>query len=277
MLLRRPLGSIPTLCTFALAVGVAYLSSTAFLICVIGNSSTRQSSHRWQPATLRRASGNYNRQKLEEEASFTAGVVKSVQDLFKPKVEEPSQEELDARARREESSQATLEALRSLKLSVLAGTDDDGRPQRRAAPISVLQSQAKQSLVIFAAVNEQLLTDLVLSMRIAANDFAQRNLIVVPALVSLEQKLLIDLPEKLRNTKLMSQGSVAFPALTAEGAAAQWGSLLADEFREADEQGMGEQARRLGLALVLGRDGDLRRRGVGRPNWEVVFKEVDAQ
>ncbi|CAE8585016.1 unnamed protein product, partial [Polarella glacialis] len=88
-----------------------------------------------------RASGGYNKDKLEKEAFFTGDLFKSWQGLFKPKEVEMTEEELDAVAKREARSLAAEKALTSMKLNVLAGEDEEGVPLRRPAPIGILQTQ----------------------------------------------------------------------------------------------------------------------------------------
>jgi len=225
------------------------------------------------PPTARWAGGP-NRQRLEEEATAVDSFFRSVTDFFSPKPQEPTPEELEAAERRKEASLATEKALRPLKLSVLAGIDEEGAPLRRAAPIAVLQSQAKQSLAIFAATEEQALTDILLSLRISAREFAERNLLVVPVLVSLETKTLMELSPKIRASKLLNQGPVALPVAASEEDSSEWGTMFAREFFEAEDQGMGEQAEAQGLALLVRSSGEIVRRGVGRPDWQAVFSDL---
>lgn len=216
---------------------------------------------------------SYDRKKLNTEASFTEGLMRSWEGLFQPKEPELTPEELEAQERREASSEATAKALQSLKLSVQAGEDDEGMPIRRAAPISVLQSKAKQSIVLFAVPQgkERLITDVLLSMRIEAKEFSERNVLVVPAIVDVSAKKLVELPPNIRDAKLIRQGAIALPLNEAEDA---WGVTLAAEFEEAQLQGT-DEVLQIGLALILGRDGSILRRGFGRPSWKVVFSETD--
>lgn len=218
---------------------------------------------------------SYDRKKLNTEASFTEGLMRSWEGLFQPKEPELTPEELEAQERREASSEATAKALQSLKLSVQAGEDDEGMPIRRAAPISVLQSKAKQSIVLFAVPQgkERLITDVLLSMRIEAKDFSERNVLVVPAIVDVSAKKLVELPPNIRDAKLIRQGAIALP-LNEDSAEDAWGATLAAEFEEAQLQGT-DEVLQIGLALILGRDGSILRRGFGRPSWKVVFSETD--
>ncbi|CAE7703303.1 unnamed protein product [Symbiodinium pilosum] len=121
---------------------------------------------------------------------------------------------------------------------------------------------------------EQLITDVLLSMRIEAKEISERNLLLVPAIVDVSSKMLLEFPPNIRDAKLMRQKAVALP-VSSDGQAAAWGSLLAAEFEEADEQDIGQQVRDMGLALVVRSDGSIVRRGVGRPQWKVVFDETD--
>lgn len=215
-----------------------------------------------------------NLERLEQEAGAVDGFFRSVTDFFSPKPSKPTPEDIEEAQRREDASLTTQKALRPLKLSVLAGTDDEGAPIRRAAPIAILQSQADQSLAIFAAVSEQALTDVLLSMRINAREFAQRNVLIVPALVSLESRTLVELSPKLMTSKLLNQGAVALPAPLGELDGSTWGDLLAKEFEAADRQDVGALARSQGIALLVRKDGGIARRGVGRPDWQAVFRDL---
>jgi len=223
-----------------------------------------------------RASGGYNKDKLEKEAFFTGDLFKSWQGLFKPKEVEMTEEELDAVAKREARSLAAEKALTSMKLNVLAGEDEEGVPLRRPAPIGILQTQAQQDLVIFVTVEEKILTDVLLSMRIENKEFSERNVLVVPAFIDYGLTTLLELSPQIRKSKLMGQRSVASPAAASAEDAAVWGEFLAAEFKEADAQGLGDKAREQGLALVVRNTGEIVRRGLGRPNWKVVFSDLDS-
>eukprot|EP00933_Yihiella_yeosuensis_P074002 TRINITY_DN82818_c0_g1_i1.p1 TRINITY_DN82818_c0_g1~~TRINITY_DN82818_c0_g1_i1.p1 ORF type:complete len:291 (+),score=63.06 TRINITY_DN82818_c0_g1_i1:22-873(+) len=220
-----------------------------------------------------RGRGTYDKEKLENEATWAGDVMRGLSDFFNPKTKEEDPKEV---ARRVQSSESTEKAIQSLKVSVVAGTDEEGAPQRRDAPISILQSKAKQSLVIYAAVKEQLMTDLALSMRLAADQFNQRNILVIPVLYSVAEAKAIEMSSQVRGSKLMSQKSVALPSITSAEDAAAWGVAIDGEFKEAVAQGSDDKAELGGLVLIVSNDGTLLRRGVGRPNWEVVFRDVDA-
>mmetsp|Transcript_60587 Transcript_60587/g.113161 ORF Transcript_60587/g.113161 Transcript_60587/m.113161 type:complete len:280 (-) Transcript_60587:59-898(-) len=220
---------------------------------------------------------SYDKDKLMSEASFTEGAMRSFSDLFRPKEAEMTPEEVEEQLRQQASSAVTENAMQGLRLQVMSGEEDEeGLPIRRAAPISILQEKAKQSIVFFAVTKEkeQLITDVLLSMRIEAKDISERNLLLVPAIVDISSKMLLEYPPNIRDAKLMRQKSVALP-VSSDGQASAWGELLAAEFQEADEQDIGDQVRQSGLALVVKSDGSIVRRGVGRPQWKVVFADTD--
>eukprot|EP00931_Biecheleriopsis_adriatica_P009851 TRINITY_DN110943_c0_g1_i1.p1 TRINITY_DN110943_c0_g1~~TRINITY_DN110943_c0_g1_i1.p1 ORF type:complete len:294 (+),score=60.65 TRINITY_DN110943_c0_g1_i1:46-927(+) len=255
----------------AAALSCAWVEPARALLAgrCLGRSSRRRS--------LVGLRASYDRKKMMKEASFTEGLMRDFSKMFAPKAPEISPEDQEEEARREASCERVEEALKPLKLSVLAGEDSEGEPQRRAAPIRVLQSQAKQSLALFVVPQgrESLITDVLLSMRLEAKDLSERNLLVVLAIVDVEGKSVVEFPTQIRNSKLMRQPSIALPFGASEQESAAWGELLAAEFQEADEQGFGDKARETGLALVVTRDGEVARRGVGRPNWKVVFQDTD--
>lgn len=224
---------------------------------------------------LELAANQFDRERLEKESSWTGDVYKQFMNMFKPKEPELTQDQVAAAARREESAQSTQQTLQGLKLSVTAGQDEQDEPIRRTAPIGMLQSKAKQSLVILAVTDESQITDVLLSMRIEAKEFAGRNVLVVPALISVVSRQLVPLSPNLKNAKLMKQGGVALPVVDSVQDSSDWGELLATEIDEADKQGMGDEIRKVGLTLVVTRRGDVIRRGLGRPNWKVVFADID--
>jgi len=213
--------------------------------------------------------------RLEKEATVTDDFFRAVTNFFSPKPPEPDPEEVRLAQKRRESLAQMEKSLRPLKLSVNTGTDDDGQTVRRTAPISVLQTRGDQSMVIYAALNEEVITDVLLAMRIAAKEFSERNILVVPALVDTKSKELVELSPKLLATKLMQQQNVALPAAKNEQERYAWGSPLAAEFAEAVDQGMGQVAKDSGLALLVRRSGEVVRRAVGRPEWEKIFTELD--
>lgn len=214
------------------------------------------------------------RSKLEGEATAASDFFKSVVGFFGGGDDKPTEEQIAAEEKRKEVSLRHEEELKSLRLAVVAGTDDDGAPQRRPAPIGILQEQAKQSLAIFAAPREQALQDLLLSMRIAAREFEERNLLVVPALVSLEDRTLLELSPTMQNSRFVNRAEVALPAPKTDKDRLAWGELLAAEFEGARDQGYGDQAEAQGLALLVNSAGQIVRRGVGRPDWQVIFNEL---
>jgi len=213
--------------------------------------------------------------RLEKEASATDDIFRAVTNFFSPKPPEPEPEEVRLAQKRRESLAQMEKSLRPLKLSVNTGTDDDGQTVRRTAPVSILQTRADQSMVIYAALNEEVITDVLLAIRIAASQFAERNILVVPALVDTKNKEIVELSPKLLASKLMQQQAVALPAVKNEQERYAWGSPLAAEFAEAVDQGMGQVARYCGLALLVRRNGEVVRRAVGRPEWQKIFTELD--
>jgi len=215
-----------------------------------------------------------SRERLEKEANAAADFFKSVTDFFSQKPEEPTPAELAAMERREAASVAAQEVLKGFRLAVVSGQDDDGAAVRRQAPIGVLQAKAGQSLAFFTATTEKVLTDVLLSMRIEQKEFSERNLLVVPVLVDLESRALLDLSERMLKSKLLNQGSVALPAMASEEDRAKWGDVFADEFAEAQVQGQGPQAISQGLAVLMRSDGQIVRRGVGRPMWKSIFVDL---
>lgn len=224
----------------------------------------------------RRAQGGYDRKKLEKEATASADFLKGFQNFFGGggQPQEASQDQKDAVERRRMNSIAIEKALRPQALNILTGEDEEGNPMRRPAPIAVLQTEAKQSLAIFAATKEEALLDILLSMRISAKDFAERNVLVVPVLIDRETKKLIDLSPKIMKAKLMKQGAIAIPAPEDEEDRSVWGELFAAEFDEAELDGMGAVAASQGLALLVRKTGEIARRGVGRPDWSVIFQDL---
>jgi len=213
--------------------------------------------------------------KLEKEASVMDDVFRQVSNFFSPKAKEPDPEEVRLAQKRRDSLLEVGKSIRPLKLSVNTGTDDDGQTVRRTAPISVLQTRAEQSLVIYAASNEEVITDVLLAMRISAREFEERNLLVVPALVDTKKREIVELSPKIMASKLMQQKAVALPAAKNEQERYAWGAPLAAEFAEAVDQGMGKAATDSGLALLVRRTGEVVRRAVGRPEWEKIFTELD--
>mmetsp|Transcript_99512 Transcript_99512/g.252843 ORF Transcript_99512/g.252843 Transcript_99512/m.252843 type:complete len:287 (-) Transcript_99512:67-927(-) len=211
---------------------------------------------------------------LEKEATSVPDFVKSVMNFMSPKPQEPSPMEAAAIRRQQAALDEVQERLQDLRLGVVSGQDDDGKAVRRAAPISVLQAKATQSIAFFAATSEQALTDVLLSMRINAKEFSERNVLVVPVLIEPKSRSLLDFSERMLGAKLMSQGGVALPAPTSEEDRGTWGKIFGDEFAEADSQGQGAQAAAQGLALLVRSDGQIACRGVGRPIWKTVFAEL---
>lgn len=221
---------------------------------------------------------SFDRERLNNEATFAEGLVRSFEGFFQPDEPQLSPEEQEAQDRQQASSEATAQALQSLRLNVQAGEDDEGLPLLRAAPVSVLQSKAKQSVVIFAVPvgKEQLITDVLLSMRIEAKGFSERNVLVAPAIVDLTSRRLVELPPNIRASKLLRQKPIALPLETSGEETATWGEVLSAEFEEAELQGTNE-VMEMGLAVIVGREGDILRRGFGRPSWKVVFSETDVE
>jgi len=214
-----------------------------------------------------------NRERLKEEATALDGIFRSVSNFFNPEPPPPTKAEIEAAERLEEANVEVEKALRSLRLGVQTGTTDAGAPLRRAAPVAVLQSQAQQSLAIFASTREGALRDVLLSMRISAREVSERNILVVPVLFSSEERELLELPPQLKSSKLLNQAGVALPEGGGEDAGV-WGGLFADEFAEAEAQGMGDQAAAQSLALLVDRTGKIVRRGVGRPDWQAIFADL---
>jgi len=221
-----------------------------------------------------RRAGGPDRKKLEEEAMATENFFRSVTNFFNPRPQGPTEEEIQVAERRKALSAATKKALERLKVSVVAGVDNEGNAIRRSAPISVLQNQARQNLAIFGTTSEEGITDLLLSMRISASQFAERNILVVPVLVNLDTKVLLELSDEILDSKLMKQGAVALPDPKNDEEVREWGLMMAKEFVEAWDQGMGPQAEIQGLGLLLKRDGEIVRRGVGRPEWQAIFSDL---
>eukprot|EP00913_Durusdinium_trenchii_P013460 g12640.t1 len=226
---------------------------------------------------------SFDRERLNNEATFAEGLVRSFEGFFQPDEPQLSPEEQEAQDRQQASSEATAQALQSLRLNVQAGEDDEGLPLLRAAPVSVLQSKATQSVVIFAVPvgKEQLITDVLL---IEAKGFSERNVLVAPAIVDLTSRRLVELPPNIRASKLLRQKPIALPLETSgeergdQGGleTATWGEVLSAEFEEAELQGTNE-VMEMGLAVIVGREGDILRRGFGRPSWKVVFSETDVE
>lgn len=210
---------------------------------------------------------------LEQEGMATEGFLDGVLDFFGQKKQQ-AQADPAALERREAATVAMQKTLKSLRLKVIAGEGEDGSPLRREAPIAVLQQQANQGLAIFAATNERALLDVLLSMRISAKEFAERNLLVVPCLFSLESRTLLDMSDTFSKSKLLNQGGVALPAVGDDEARATWGEMFAGEFAEAESQGVQELAKAQGIALIVQSSGQVARRGVGRPEWSSVFADL---
>eukprot|EP00929_Paragymnodinium_shiwhaense_P007405 TRINITY_DN111307_c0_g1_i1.p1 TRINITY_DN111307_c0_g1~~TRINITY_DN111307_c0_g1_i1.p1 ORF type:complete len:279 (-),score=83.38 TRINITY_DN111307_c0_g1_i1:60-896(-) len=254
----------------AVALTTAFAGRVSYLGFVNVGSSSASAS----PALTRRA---INKDKLEQEATWGADFLKGIGNIFNQQPQNAAPDAATA-ARREEADAAiamTGRKLRQLRLSIAAGAGDDGEILRRAAPIKVLQEKASQSVVLFVATKEEALRDMLLSMRIDADKFASRNVLVVPLLLDREGRSLAELSDRLRGAKLFKQGSIALPGLDDdEDDEAAWGELIAAEFDAAEVQGIGAQAESQGIAVVVRSSGEIVRRGVGRPIWENVFMDL---
>lgn len=266
-------GTTPTLCALA-AAAPALLAAVLWTRCAASTAFTpagREGQARARSAVSRQAA--FDKKRLEKEAMFTADLWQSFVNWINPRPQQ-SEAELAAAERRYQAVLAAEADLQTLRLSVVAETDEGGARTRRSAPISVLQSQAKQGIAIFAAVRAEVLQDVLLAYRLAARDFADRNVLLVPALVSLETRSLEDLPDKMRAAKVFNEGVVALPSPSSFEDRATWGRILVSEYNEAEAQGAGEQALSAGWSLLLRKDGTLVRRGVGRPDWQAVFEDL---
>lgn len=222
-----------------------------------------------RPSTLPRRAG-FDRERLEKEASFTEGLMQSFSNLFAPKPPTPDE---NAKARRAEMNKNHEKMLRGMKLSVVVG-DDGGELIRRTAPIAVLQTQARQNLVLFGASRPQVLTDLFLSMRLSLQQFSQKNVLVVPILLDTEKRTMAALPDSLKSSKMLLQGCVALPAMGSSEDGDEWGTLMSNEWEQVVEQKLADQAVAQGLAILVKRNGEIVKRGVGRPDWDIVFREL---
>lgn len=258
----------------AVGVAAAFSLQSSKLSPALRAKETKGSG--WEPRDVRRlAKGKYDKSKLESEASSVGDVFKGIQNFFNPPPPPPTKAQIEEVERTEARIVQNEEVLSKLRVSVPAGDDENGQPKRRAAPIGVLQSKGKQAMAIFAATTEEVLRDLLLSVRIAANDFTDRNVLVVPVLIDTKARSLGVMSEQLAGAKLMQQAQVALPEPKNDEDKAAWGALLAAEFEEAEAQGKGAEAASGGLAVLVLRSGKIVRRGVGRPQWEAVFKELD--
>jgi len=230
-------------------------------------------NYKSRASLVSRQAGGIDPERLKQEAAATEGFLKAVTDFFRPQAPEPSQEEINAVERREKASIQAEKVLRELRLSVLVN-GEDGEPLRRSAPIGILQSLGQQHLALFAGVQEQALRDVLLSMRLSAKDFAERNILVAPVLISMEEGSLVDLSPQLMKSKLLSQVGLALPSPDDDEDRSSWGQLFVEEFVEAQEQGVWEQAQDQGLAVLVNKNGKIVRRGVGRPDWQIIFNEL---
>merc|ERR1711937_634364 len=109
---------------------------------------------------------------------------------------------------------------------------------RRIAPISILQTQARQSLVFYATTKEEVIKDLLLGMRIEAKLFADKNVLIVPVLMSFEDRQMLDFSPQLQGMKFLQQGSIALVAPASDEERDIWGEIFSAEFDEAATQGM---------------------------------------
>ncbi|CAK0808172.1 unnamed protein product, partial [Prorocentrum cordatum] len=107
-----------------------------------------------------------------------------------------------------------------------------GAPVRRPAPIAVLQVQAEQCLALYISTEEQTLFDVLLAMRFQKRQFEERNILMVPILVSSDSCSLVELSPRLSGSKLLNQSYVAVPAPKNDEDREAWGQLLAREFSE---------------------------------------------
>eukprot|EP00614_Pseudopedinella_elastica_P031650 CAMPEP_0172616132 /NCGR_PEP_ID=MMETSP1068-20121228/62728_1 /TAXON_ID=35684 /ORGANISM="Pseudopedinella elastica, Strain CCMP716" /LENGTH=286 /DNA_ID=CAMNT_0013421469 /DNA_START=153 /DNA_END=1013 /DNA_ORIENTATION=+ len=206
------------------------------------------------------------------------GVVAFAAALYKfetdsREIEIDSQVEGEARAKTKLSKDAMKEReemLGSLTVSVVTGEGGD----MRAAPVSEIQSAARQNLVIVAGKKPVLKEALVKAM-IMGDRFAAQNVLVVPVPLDSDGETGGSGSKGFAKSSWEDKPYVAKAGAEGSGGA-DWERYVGMEIEAAAAQAKMSVAeiKSQGIVIVADRQGKIVRRGLGAPEWGMVIEDL---
>lgn len=156
--------------------------------------------------------------------------------------------------------------LKSLELDITIGNND----QKRTAKISDLQAGAQQHIIIVAGPKPAI-RDALIGANILKMDFAMSNILLVPYDT--------DTKNKGGNSKSSSgfgdRPSYETQPYIATASGEDWDEYISKEIDFAMQQSKGENADKVGIAIVVANNGEVIRRGVGTVPWRQMVVQLE--
>jgi hypothetical protein len=178
-------------------------------------------------------------------------------------VETKIEKKLESKAVSREMEKRAQE-LANLKLSIRVSKDLD---QRTEAPIKALQTAARQHLIIVVGPRKAIKDALLGANLMKLEDFAMNNVLVVPYEIDDKDALVRPAGGFGDRPVWETKPYVAEPV--GEG----WDEYIQAELNGAVKQS-GENARTDGIAIVVGNNGKVIRRGVGMVPWRQTVEQL---
>lgn len=154
--------------------------------------------------------------------------------------------------------------LKSLELDITIGNND----QKRTAKISDLQGGAQQHIIIVAGPRPAI-RDALIGANILKMDFAMSNILLVP----------YDTDTRNKSSKSSSgfgeRPSYETQPYVADASGEDWDEYITKEIDFAMQQSKGENADKVGIAIVVANNGEIIRRGVGTVPWRQMVMQLE--
>ena len=197
---------------------------------------------------------------------------------------------VDEKVRRKEDNKVVTKAmreresiLRNLNINVRVSTDG----ATKVAPIGVVQTSAKQHLILVAGPGRAV-RDALRGAQLNKSNFAMKNILVVPyETTGREGKGVVDdnfvdrmtRPDAEKGFGSGDASSSSRPSYETQPYVAMpvgedWDSFINAEFDAAVIQ-VGENVREEGIALVVTNSGKVLRRGIGKVPWRQMVDELE--
>ncbi|GMI35201.1 hypothetical protein TrCOL_g6726 [Triparma columacea] len=181
---------------------------------------------------------------------------------------------VEAKIERKKASKEQMKAsnerwtreFRALQVAVNLGGGED-----KETFVKDLQDGAAQNLVVLAG-NKAFLKDALLSAKLAQpGSFQQKDVLLIP--VSNERAPVSVASEK-GFAAPASVSPSSSPLYVANPSGEGWRDLVEREMQDAEGQGgEGKLVRDKGMVIVIDKNGEVKRRGVGTPSWTMVFDD----
>jgi hypothetical protein len=140
----------------------------------------------------------------------------------------------------------------------------------RQAPVSSIQSGAKQHMIIVAGPKKAC-KDALIGANLLKMDFAMSNILVVPYEIGADQAELQSRPSGGFGDRPVYENQPYIARVAGDG----WDEYIQQELDDAVKQASGEKVEDEGIAIVIANNGKVIRRGVGKVPWRQMVDQLE--